>query len=264
MADIIAVKDLIKRFGEVVPTVVLHGLTVSFERGALTAVIGPSGSGKTTLLNIISLLERPTAGELVVDGRDFSGGDINAYASYRNAHVGFVFQFHHLLPEFTALENVLVPHWIGRGRPPGSVVDKARGLMREMGLGRILDKYPSRISGGEQQRVAVARALVNDPRIVFADEPTGNLDRESGSAVLEVMTRMIRELGTTLIMVTHDREIALKADRILELVDGRICKSFRVAEVGEDHARRLLEDRSCFADDVPPPEIHPKTRGGSA
>ncbi len=263
MADIIAVRDLIKRFGEVVPTVVLHGLTVSFERGALTAVIGPSGSGKTTLLNILSLLESPTSGEIIVDGRDFSAGDINAYAAYRNAHVGFIFQFHHLLPEFTALENVLVPHWIGRGRPPGSVVDKARGLMTELGILHIRDKYPNQISGGEQQRVAVARALVNDPRIVFADEPTGNLDRESGSAVLEVMTRMVRELGTTLIMVTHDREIALKADRILELVDGRICKSFRVADFGEDQARRLLEDRSCFADGVLPPEPPSKTRGGS-
>ncbi|MCX6573776.1 MAG: ABC transporter ATP-binding protein [Candidatus Aminicenantes bacterium] len=264
MADIIAVRDLVKRFGDVVPTVVLHGLTVSFERGALTAVIGPSGSGKTTLLNIISLLDSPTAGELVVDGRDFSAGDINAYAAYRNAHVGFIFQFHYLLPEFTALENILVPHWIGRGRPPGDVVGKARTLMTELGILHIRDKYPNQISGGEQQRVAVARALVNEPRLVFADEPTGNLDRESGAAVLEVMSRMIRELGTTLVMVTHDREIALKADRILELVDGRICKSFLVAEVGEDHARRLLEDRSCFADDVPPPANRPKTRGGPA
>jgi lipoprotein-releasing system ATP-binding protein len=252
MADIIAVRDLVKQFGDVVPTVVLHGLTATFERGAMTAVIGPSGSGKTTLLNILSLLESPTSGGLVVDGRDFSAGDINAYAAYRNAHIGFVFQFHHLLPEFTALENVLVPHWIGRGRPPQDAIDRARGLMGEMGLGRVLDKYPAQMSGGEQQRVAIARALAIAPRLVFADEPTGNLDRESGAAVLEIMTRMIRELGTTLIMVTHDREIALKADRILELVDGRICRSFRVAEVGEAHARRLLEERSCFVDEPPP------------
>jgi lipoprotein-releasing system ATP-binding protein len=263
MADIIAVRDLVKRFGDVVPTVVLRGVTASFDRGALTAVIGPSGSGKTTLLNILSLLESPTSGEIIVDGRDFSAGDINAYAAYRNAHVGFIFQFHHLLPEFTALENVLIPHWIGRGRPPASVVDKARALMTEMGLGRILDKSSSQISGGEQQRVAIARALVNEPRIVFADEPTGNLDRESGTAVLEVMTRMIRELGTTLIMVTHDREIALKADRILELVDGRICRSFRLEEVGQEQARLLLEERSCFVDDVPvaPPASLPPVPG---
>jgi lipoprotein-releasing system ATP-binding protein len=253
MADIIAVRGLVKRFGDVVPTEVLHGLDVSFERGALTAVIGPSGSGKTTLLNIVSLLESPTSGEIIVDGRDFSAGDINRYAAYRNAHIGFIFQFHYLLPEFTALENILIPHWIGRGRPPGAVVDRALGLMRDMSMLPIKDKYPNQISGGEQQRVAIARALVQEPKIVFADEPTGNLDRETGSAVLAIMTRMIRELGTTLIMVTHDREIALRADRILELVDGRICKSFRVAEKGLAAARELLEDRDCFVDGTADP-----------
>ncbi len=253
MADIVEVRDLVKRFGDVVTTEVLHGLSVSFERGALTAVIGPSGSGKTTLLNIVSLLESPTSGTLLVDGRDFSAGDINAYAAFRNSHIGFIFQFHYLLPEFTALENVLIPHWIGRGRPPAAFADKARGLMETMGIGPIRDKYPNQISGGEQQRVAIARALVNEPKIVFADEPTGNLDRESGFAVLEIMTRMIRELGTTLVVVTHDREIALRADRILELVDGRICKSFRVADEGLPGARALLEDRSCYADGAAPP-----------
>jgi lipoprotein-releasing system ATP-binding protein len=253
MADIIVVRDLVKRFGEVVPTEVLHGVSVSFEQGALTAVIGPSGSGKTTLLNIVSLLESPTSGELVVDGRDFSAGDINAYSAFRNVHIGFIFQFHYLLPEFTALENILIPHWIGLGRPPGAVVDRAMGLMRDMSMLSFKDKYPNQISGGEQQRVAVARALVQEPKIVFADEPTGNLDRETGSSVLGIMTRMIRELGTTLVMVTHDREIALKADRILELVDGRICKSFRVAEKGEKAARELLEDRSCVVDAPPVP-----------
>ncbi len=249
MADIITAGGLVKRFGDVVPTEVLHGIDVGFERGALTAVIGPSGSGKTTLLNIVSLLESPTAGRLVVDGRDFSAGDINGYAGFRNAHIGFVFQFHYLLPEFTALENVLIPHWIGQGRPPGAVVDRALGLMRDMSMLPIKDKYPNQISGGEQQRVAIARAMLKEPKIVFADEPTGNLDRETGSAVLALMTRMIRELGTTLIVVTHDREIALKADRILELVDGRICKSFRVAEKGQAGARALLEDRSCYAEE---------------
>jgi lipoprotein-releasing system ATP-binding protein len=261
MPDMIAVRDLIKRFGDVVPTEVLHGISVSFEKGALTAVIGPSGSGKTTLLNIVSLLESPTSGELVIDGRDFSAGDINAYSAFRNAHIGFIFQFHYLLPEFTALENILIPHWIGLGRPPGAVVDRALGLMRDMSMSHIKDKYPNQISGGEQQRVAIARALIRVPKIVFADEPTGNLDRETGLAVLGIMTRMIRDLGTTLVMVTHDREIALKADRILELVDGRICKSFRVVEKGEQAARELLEDRSCYADEPPGPSAVPPGPG---
>jgi lipoprotein-releasing system ATP-binding protein len=248
MAEIIAVRDLTKHFGQTVRTDVLRGISATFERGAITAVIGPSGSGKTTLLNILSLLESPSSGQLVVDGRDFSSGDINAHAAYRNAHIGFIFQFHYLLPEFTALENILIPHWIGRGRPPQAMVDKALTLMRETEILRVKDKYPNRISGGEQQRVAIARALVNEPTIVFADEPTGNLDRETGFAALGAMARTVREHGTSLVMVTHDREIALRADRILELVDGRICKSFSVVEKGESGARELLQDRSCLVD----------------
>ena len=248
MAEIIAAQNLSKSFGTVVRTEVLHDISISFEKGEITAIIGPSGSGKTTLLNILSLLESPSAGTLVVDGRDFSSVDVNAASAFRNAAIGFIFQFHYLLPEFTALENILIPHWIGRGRPGPEMVGKAKDLMNEIGILRIKDKYPTQISGGEQQRVAIARALVHEPRLVFADEPTGNLDRETGFAVLEVMTRMVRELGTTLIMVTHDREIALRADRIIELVDGRLCKSFRVKDKGVDGARALLEDRGCGMD----------------
>jgi lipoprotein-releasing system ATP-binding protein len=248
MAEIIVVEDLRKHFGEAVRTEVLRGISATFARGAMTAVIGPSGSGKTTLLNILSLLESPSSGRLVVDGRDFSTGDINSFSAYRNAHIGFIFQFHYLLPEFTALENILLPHWIGRGRPPQAMIDKALALMKEIEILHIRDKYPNSISGGEQQRVAIARALVNEPTLVFADEPTGNLDRETGFAALEAMTRTVREHGTTLVMVTHDREIALRADRILELVDGRICKSFSVVERGETGARELLQDRSCLVE----------------
>jgi lipoprotein-releasing system ATP-binding protein len=248
MAEIIVVEDLRKHFGEAVRTEVLRGISATFARGAMTAVIGPSGSGKTTLLNILSLLESPSSGRLVVDGRDFSTGDINGFSAYRNAHIGFIFQFHYLLPEFTALENILLPHWIGRGRPPQAMIDKALALMKEIEILHIRDKYPNSISGGEQQRVAIARALVNEPTLVFADEPTGNLDRETGFAALEAMARTVREHGTTLVMVTHDREIALRADRILELVDGRICKSFSVVERGETGARELLQDRSCLVE----------------
>ena len=248
MAEIIAARDLRKHFGDAVRTEVLRGISVEIERGAFTAVIGPSGSGKTTLLNILGLLESPSSGELVVDGRDFSSVDVNDASAFRNAAIGFVFQFHHLLPEFTALENILLPHWIGRGRPPKAVVDRALAVMEEIEILRIKDKFPSRISGGEQQRVAIARAIVNGPKIVFADEPTGNLDRETGFAALEAMVRTVREHGTTLVLVTHDREIAVRADRILELVDGRVCRSFLVRETGEARARELLRDRRCQAE----------------
>ena len=246
MDKIVSVSNLRKSFGEEIKTEVLHGIDADFQRGAFTAIIGPSGSGKTTLLNIISLLEGPTSGKIDIDGNDFSEGTINDYAAYRNANIGFIFQFHHLLPEFTTLENILIPYWIGGGNPPDEFKKKALRLMEEVDILKIKDKYPSQISGGQQQRVAIARALVKGPKIIFADEPTGNLDRETGGAVLDVMIKMVRELGTSLIMVTHDREIALKADRIVELVDGKICKVFSVREDGEKKARKLLEDRACI------------------
>ena len=227
MADIIAVRDLVKRFGEVVPTVVLHGLTVSFERGALTAVIGPSGSGKTTLLNIISLLESPTAGELVVDGRDFSGGDINAYASYRNAHIGFVFQFHHLLPEFTALENVMLPMAADKGRLDASMRECASVLLDLVGLSRKRDARATQLSGGQAQRVAVARSLAMSPKVVLADEPTGNLDTHTADEVFALLRDVNRRQGVSFLVVTHDPRMAARCDRVVELVDGRIVADRR-------------------------------------
>jgi lipoprotein-releasing system ATP-binding protein len=245
MDDIIKVKSMTKSFGDVVKTEVLHGIDISFSKGAFTAIIGPSGSGKTSLLNIISLLEFPTAGYLEVLGIDFSEGLINKYAKFRNENIGFIFQFHYLLPEFNALENILIPHWISLGKPTESVINKALSLMKKIGIDNIKSKYPNQISGGQQQRIAIVRALMNNPKIIFADEPTGNLDRESGDAVLDVLKTMIRETGTSLIMVTHDREIALNADRIVELVDGRICKSFLINEIGKDKAKKLLEERTC-------------------
>lgn len=245
MAEIVVVKDLTKVYGHLIQTEVLKKISYGFEKGSFTAVIGPSGSGKSTLLNIIGLLERPTSGELIIDGQNFSKGDVNDYSEYRNRHMGFIFQFHYLLPEFTVLENVMLPVWIKEGRPRDKLYKKAMELMSAIGISHLKNKYPTDISGGEQQRTAIARALINDPRIVLADEPTGNLDRETGFSVLEVMTRMIREMGTTLIMVTHDREIALRAERIVELVDGRICRSFVVKEEGTEKVKKLLEDRHC-------------------
>jgi lipoprotein-releasing system ATP-binding protein len=245
MDDIIVVKGLTKSFGDVVVTKVLHNIDISFKKGAFTAIIGPSGSGKTSLLNIISLLEFPTSGYLEVTGHDFSEGRINKYAKFRNENIGFIFQFHYLLPEFNALENILIPYWIGSGKPDEGTKKRALDIMNKIGIENIKDKYPNQISGGQQQRIAIARALIKNPKIIFADEPTGNLDRESGDSVLEVMKNMVSESGTTLIMVTHDREIAMKADRIVELVDGKICKSLVTSELGKDKVKELLEDSSC-------------------
>lgn len=246
MDEIIVAKNLTKKFGEAVQVEVLHGIDISFSRQVFTAVIGPSGSGKTTLLNILSLLEPPTSGQLFIEGIDFSKGDINHYSHYRNQNFGFIFQFHYLLPEFTAFENVLLPSWIGEGKPSSELKEKALSLMEKLKIYHIRDKYPHEISGGEQQRVAIARALFKNPKIIFADEPTGNLDRENGFLVLEKMTEMIKEMGVTLIMVTHDREIAIQADKILELVDGRICKAFLVKEMGKEKALEIIMDRSCL------------------
>jgi len=246
MDDIIVVENLFKSFGDVIKTEVLHGLNINLKKGEFTAMIGPSGSGKTTFLNIISLLEPLSSGVLKIDGTDFSEGLINKYAIYRNQNIGFIFQFHYLLPEFTVLENILIPYWIGNGKPPETMRKKALELMEKIDIIKIKDKYPSQISGGQQQRTAIARALLKDPKIIFADEPTGNLDRETGDSVLEIMKKMVREKNSTLVMVTHDREIALKSDRVVELVDGKICKSFYLNEKTKEDARSMLEDRACL------------------
>jgi lipoprotein-releasing system ATP-binding protein len=249
MDNIIITKNLYKSYGNEIVTEVLHGIDISFERGTFNAIIGPSGSGKTTLLNIISLLDPPTSGQLILNGNDFSQGLINDYAKYRNDNIGFIFQFHYLLPEFTAFENVLLPYWIGNGKPTEKIKKRALEIMDKIGILSIKDKYLNQISGGQQQRVAIARSLAKSPKIVFADEPTGNLDRETGESVIEIMTQMINELNTTLVMVTHDREIALKANRIIELVDGKICRSINIKNTGITKAKKIFESRTCKVDD---------------
>jgi len=245
MDSIISVKNIYKEFGTEVKTTVLKGITLNFQRNVFTALIGPSGSGKTTFLNIISLLEPPTSGELVIDGIDFSKVNLNDSSKFRNENFGFVFQFHYLLPEFTVYENILMPFWIGEVKITDKIIKNVENLMKRMDIWKIKDKYPSQISGGQQQRTSIARALVKNPKVIFADEPTGNLDKETGNVVLEIMLEMIREFGTTLVMVTHDREVALRAERVIELVDGKICKSFLIKEEGLERAKKILEDRTC-------------------
>jgi lipoprotein-releasing system ATP-binding protein len=207
--------------GEVV-TPVLHGLDLVLEKGEFTALMGPSGSGKSTLLNLVGLLDRPTAGTVAIDGTVTGGLDDRALTRYRGRRVGFVFQFHHLLPEFSALENVMLPMMADRGRLEPSMVECATHLLREVGLEAQAGRRPGQLSGGQQQRVAVARALAMAPGLVLADEPTGNLDTHSADEIFALLRTFNRRAGVTFLVVTHDRRLAERCDRIVELVDGRI------------------------------------------
>ncbi|MDH4051156.1 MAG: ABC transporter ATP-binding protein [Rubrivivax sp.] len=203
---------------------VLHGLSFSLGRGEFAALIGPSGSGKSTLLNIVGLLERMTAGSYRIEGDEVNGLDDAALTLRRRSTLGFVFQFHHLLPAFSALENVTLPALMREGRITPAQHERARAVLAAVGLGDAMGKRPGELSGGMQQRVAIARALVLEPPLVLADEPTGNLDTASSDEVFALMRRMHAELNTSFLLVTHDPRLAARCDRVLELVDGRIVQ----------------------------------------
>ncbi|MGB4362107.1 MAG: ABC transporter ATP-binding protein [Rhodoferax sp.] len=203
-------------------TEVLHGVSFRIGRGEFAALIGPSGSGKSTLLNIVGLLEHMTTGSYRIDGEEVSGLDDAALTLRRRSALGFIFQFHHLLPAFTALENVTLPALMREGRITPAQRERARAVLAAVGLGHAMDKRPGQLSGGMQQRVAIARALVLEPPLVLADEPTGNLDTVSADEVFALMRQMHRELKTSCLVVTHDPRLAARCDRVLELVDGRL------------------------------------------
>jgi lipoprotein-releasing system ATP-binding protein len=200
----------------------LFDLDLEFERGSFNAIIGQSGSGKSTLLNIIGALDNPTSGKVVIDGIDITKKNQKELSTIRNKTIGFIFQFHYLLPEFTAYENVLMPYWMNNMNPPNEIIDKANYLMEKMGLKDVKDKPSTNISGGQQQRTAIARSLINNPPIVLADEPTGNLDSENTKTVYDLLREINKEFKTTFILVTHDQRVAQMADRIIELKDGKI------------------------------------------
>ncbi len=200
------------------PLTILHPLDLTVPAGQLLSVVGPSGSGKSTLLGLIAGLDMPSTGEIVIDGTTITSLDEDRLARFRGERIGFVFQFFHLLPSLSALENVVVPLEIAGAADAWA---KGRALLEEVGLTDRGHHYPSQLSGGEQQRVAIARALANDPPILLADEPTGNLDSTNGRHVIDLLIEVNRSRGTTIVLVTHDRDLAARSDVTLAMLDGR-------------------------------------------
>jgi len=203
---------------------VLDGLDLTVAGNEIVAIVGASGSGKSTLLHILGCLDRPTRGAVLVEGRDTSRMADRELARVRNSRVGFVFQFHHLLPEFTALENAGIPMLVA-GRPLEAALARSRELLEQVEMGPRIHHKPSELSGGEQQRVAIARALALSPAILLADEPTGNLDAKMGGAVIDLLWRLKAGAGISMVIVTHNREVAARADRVLELREGRLWQA---------------------------------------
>jgi lipoprotein-releasing system ATP-binding protein len=213
---------IIKRFPQGESEIeVLHGISLTLQEGEIVAILGPSGAGKSTLLHVLGLMERPEAGVLRIHGVEVQSLSLQERARLRNQTIGFLFQFHHLLPELTVLENVMLPERIRRA-PEQMAFAQAAALLDTMGMTKHLEKKPAQLSGGEQQRAALARALVNEPALILADEPTGNLDKETGEEVLQLLWREARRRRAAAVIVTHDQEIAARADRRIRLRDGRI------------------------------------------
>ena len=211
-------KNIFKRYASLE---VLRGVDLEISRGEVVAIVGPSGCGKSTLLHILGTLDKPDTGEIVINSTPLESLSGNKLAAFRYKHIGFVFQFHHLLPEFTALENVCIPGWLA-GKSKNEVRKKAEGLLKMLGLSARNENKPNQLSGGEQQRVAVARALINNPDIVFADEPTGNLDSANAQELHQLFFDLRKQFNQTFLIVTHNEELSQLSDRVLHMKDGRI------------------------------------------
>lgn len=215
----IQASSITKSFG---PVQVLRGIDFSASDREVVSIVGASGAGKSTLLQILGSLSRPDSGKVIIDGTDIFSLSSNALADFRNRKIGFVFQFHHLLPEFTALENVMIPALIA-GEKVSAAKEKASALLEDLGLGHRLTHKPSELSGGEQQRVAIARAVINNPSVILADEPSGNLDSHTKKDIHRLFFDLRDRFGQTVIIVTHDKDLATMSDRMLEMRDGLFC-----------------------------------------
>ena len=230
---IVSATDLDRVFGEGATAVrALDGVSIDFPRGKFTAIMGPSGSGKSTLMHLLAGLDRPTAGEVVIDGVSLSGLDDAELTQLRRDKIGFVFQFFNLLPVLTAKENLLLPLSLAGRDPDPKLLEE---LVAAVGIGDRLEHRPSELSGGQQQRVAIARALVSKPAVVFADEPTGNLDSKSGEDVLKLMREAVDRFQQTVVMVTHDASAAAIADRVVMLVDGKVVRDVEAGTAEKMH-----------------------------
>jgi len=219
-------KDIKKAYGQVIKTIALKGVNLQIQKNEFIALIGPSGCGKTTLANILGALDQPTSGTIFYQGSALAKMKDNQLAEFRNQHIGFIFQFHFLLKEFTALENVLIPTWIKHQLAPAKKVKRARELLELVGLKDRMHNKGNNLSGGQQQRVAIARSLINDPDLILADEPTGNLDSVNTDQVFGLLKKINQEMDTTFLIISHERHIAAKSNRIVEMLDGEVIKDF--------------------------------------
>ncbi|MDT7885311.1 MAG: ABC transporter ATP-binding protein [Thermoflexus sp.] len=227
MAELLVqIEDVSKEYiAGAIRVTALQEISLTVERGEFLAIVGPSGSGKTTLLNLIGALDRPTRGRVVVDGIDLGALRGDQLADFRRERIGFVFQLFHLVPDLTALENVMLPLIPYRRQLKFNLEQRARALLEAVGLENRMRHLPGQLSGGEQQRVAIARALIGNPKLLLADEPTGNLDSQTGKEIVELLRRLNREQGLTVIVTTHNLEIVAWSDRVVRLRDGRIVKA---------------------------------------
>lgn len=219
-------KNITKVYGEKVKTKVLNNTDLTINEGEFVSIIGQSGSGKSTLLNIMGTLSKGSSGTLYINGINVEGMNKNELANLRNSELGFIFQFHYLLPEFTVLENILMPYSISGKKINKEILERAKELIDLVGLTKVKNNMATDLSGGQQQRAAIARALINNPKIILADEPTGNLDSNTTNEIYNLLRDINKKYNTTFVIITHDNRIAEKADRVIEVLDGNIIKDY--------------------------------------